>query len=435
MAALSAFAGFLHLFVFFRGRRSPAHLPFALLCISVAVYDVFSIGLYTSSSVAEGVRWQTFQLDTMDAISICITWFVAVYANRAGSRILRVVAAWFVIVFVVSLFAGPDLTLSPLRPSLKTITIPGVPPITYYEGQLGIVYLAGIASAVLVYVYLLAILVREYVRSHAAGLLVVIVGMSTYFLGVANDSLVAARVYQFVYLSEYSFMIVVLTMSWVLLSELVMLYHRIEEANATLEARVEERTREITKLNEDLRHQAERDALTGIYNRRFFSQYLEIELRRARNRLEHRSSPPSNGNDMNFGLAMVDIDHFKRINDTYGHPAGDKAIVEVVAIIQEVIFSRDVLCRYGGEEFVILFTRTGRDGIVQAIEKIRGSVEEHAFILDDEHEAIRVTVSIGVVIFEELPQLTTQQLLRIADHRLLEAKEGGRNRVVYTSSR
>ncbi len=433
MASLSAFAGFLHLFVFFRGRRVPAHLPFALLCVSVAVYDVFSIGLYTSSSVAEGVRWQKLQLDTMDIISVCITWFVARYTNRTGSRILRAVAGWFALVFIVSLVAGPDFTLSPLRPSIKTIAIPGLPLITYFEGELGIVYLAGIASAVLLYVYLLAVLVSNYVRSRTRGLLVVIVGMSTYFLGVANDSLVAARVYPFIYLSEYSFMIVVLTMSWVLLGELAQLYHRIEDTNATLEARVEERTREITKLNEDLRRQAERDSLTGIYNRRFFSQYLEIELRRARNRLEHRTVPLPEDNDMNFGLAMVDIDHFKRINDTYGHPAGDRAIVEVVAIIQEVIFSRDVFCRYGGEEFVILFTRTSREGIVQAIEKIRRRVDEHAFVVDDDHEAVRITVSIGVVIFEEVPQLTTQQLLRIADHRLLEAKEGGRNRVVYTS--
>jgi len=136
-------------------------------------------------------------------------------------------------------------------------------------------------------------------------------------------------------------------------------------------------------------------------------------------------------NDMNFGLAMIDIDHFKRINDTWGHPAGDTAILEVVRTIQSIIFSRDVFCRYGGEEFVILFTRTSRDGIVQAIEKIRRSVEANLFRPAEDADPIHVTISIGAVIFDEVPGLTTQQFLRIADSRLLQAKKLGRNRLVH----
>ena len=289
----------------------------------------------------------------------------------------------------------------------------------------------GFASAVMAYLYLMFLLLRHRLVRGASRSLIVFVGLGTSFVGVVNDTLVASRIYLFIYLSEYSFMIVVLAMSYVLLSELASLYHAVEEANAGLEAKVEERTREITKLNEELRRQAELDSLTGIYNRRFFSQYLEIELRRARNRMEHGAGPLRGGNDMNFGLAMIDIDLFKRINDTYGHAAGDKALVEVVKIIQVAIFSRDIFCRYGGEEFVILFTRTSREGIVQAIEKIRRNVQDHSFLLYDDERSTNITVSIGVVIFEELPKLTTQQLLRIADNRLLAAKRTGRNRVVY----
>ena len=230
-------------------------------------------------------------------------------------------------------------------------------------------------------------------------------GLSTYFVGAINDTLVASRVYDFIYVSEYAFMIVVLSMFFVLLADLASLYERIEVANTTLEARVEERTAEIRKLNEDLRRQAELDPLTGIYNRRFFGEYLDIELRRARNRQEHRVAQLQGINDMNFGLAMIDIDHFKRVNYTWGHPAGDKVLVEVVRVIQSVIFSRDILCRFGGEEFVILFTRTSRDGIVQAIEKIRKSVEDHVIVLADDGGETGVTLSIGVVIFEEVPGL------------------------------
>ena len=96
-----------------------------------------------------------------------------------------------------------------------------------------------------------------------------------------------------------------------------------------------------------------------------------------------------------------------------------------------MIFSRDILCRFGGEEFVILFTRTSRDGIVQAIEKIRKSVEDHVIVLADDGGETGVTLSIGVVIFEEVPGLATQQLLRIADNRLLAAKNAGRNVAMY----
>ena len=91
----------------------------------------------------------------------------------------------------------------------------------------------------------------------------------------------------------------------------------------------------------------------------------------------------------------------------------------------------DVFCRYGGEEFVILFTRTSREGILQAIEKIRKGIADHPFFLDDAGP-VPITVSIGAVIFDEVPGLTTAQFLRIADNRLLAAKDAGRNIVVCT---
>ena len=430
MASLTLSVGVFYLFVFVKGRRQRIHLPFAFLCFAVASYDIFSIGLYDSSSLASGLIWQNLQLRSMPFISIFLVWFVALYTERPRGKLVPLSVAWFVLWFILSFVLDPSLTLSPLRPAVKHINIPGILSVIYYEGELGIAYEVGIASAFCFYLYLLVLLIRAYWKERTRGLFVVICGLCTYFVGGINDTLVAARVYDFIYLSEYAFMIVVFSMFFVLLANLENLYHAIEEANATLETRVEERTAEIRKLNEDLRRQAELDPLTGIYNRRFFGEYLEIELRRARNLQEHKVAQFHGTNDMNFGLAMIDIDHFKLVNDTWGHPAGDKVLVEVVRVIQGAIFSRDVFCRFGGEEFVILFTRTSRDGIVQAIEKIRKSVEEHVTAVADDTETT-VTLSVGVVIFEEVPGLTTQQLLRIADNRLLSAKNGGRNVAVY----
>jgi len=431
MASLTFFVGAYHLFFFASGRRQVIHLWFALLCLAVGMYDVFSMGLYNSMSLTQGLIWQRLQLQAVDFISVFLIGFVVTYTQRSRSRLLPISAAWFALLFILSFLLSPALTLSPLHPDVKNIDIPGFLRVTYNEGQLGLLYQGEIASALGLYAYLTVLLIRRYLATRMKGLLVVVCGMCVYFLGAINDTFVASEIYSFVYVSEYAFMIPVFSMFLVLIRDLASLYHAIEKANATLEARVEERTVEIRKLNEDLRRLAELDPLTGIYNRRFFGEYLDIELRRARNLQEHRVARLDGANEMNFGLAMIDIDHFKVVNDTWGHPAGDRALVEVVRVIQGVIFSRDVFCRFGGEEFVILFTRTSREGIVQAIEKIRRKVQEHVIALTDDGRTTRLTLSIGVVIFEEVPGLTTQQLLRVADSRLLSAKKAGRNVAVY----
>ncbi len=429
MASITFFVGGYHLSVFLKRRKPLEHLPFALLCFSVTMYDVFSIGLYNSRSLVEGIVWQGLQLQTADVMSIFLIWFVILFTGRRP-RVLVPFALWFALLLGASLLLGPDLTLSPLRPSIKHIIVPGFLQVTYYEGELGAVYLAGLASSLAAYVYLLVLLTRGQSQTGRKGSLVIVAGLLAYFAGVVNDILVASRVYPFLYLSEYSFMIIVLAMSYVLLSEFVSLYRAVEEANRNLEARVEERTGEIKKLNEDLRRLAELDPLTGIYNRRFFGEYLEIELRRARNRLEHKAAPLPETNDMNFGLAIIDVDHFKLVNDRFGHQAGDRILVEIAQHIRANLFTRDILCRYGGEEFVVLFTRTSKEGIIQAVEKIRKSVAGHRFQPVEDQAAHPVTVSIGVVIFEDVAELSSEQILYIADERLLSAKAAGRNRVI-----
>jgi len=429
MSSITFFVGGYHLSVFLKRRKPLEHLPFALLCFSVTMYDVFCIGLYNSRSLAEGIFWQGLQLQTVDVISIFLIWFVLVFTGKK-QKILILFALWFALLLGASLLLGSDFTLSPLRPSIKHILVPGFLQVTYYEGELGIAYLASLASSLAAYIYLLVLLIRSQSQAGRKGSLVIVAGLLAYFAGVVNDILVASRVYPFLYLSEYSFMIIVLAMSYVLLSEFVSLYRAVEEANRNLEARVEERTGEIKRLNEDLKRLAELDPLTGIYNRRFFGEYLEIELRRARNRLEHKAVPLSEANDMNFGLAIIDVDHFKLVNDRFGHQAGDRVLVEIAQHIRANLFTRDILCRYGGEEFVVLFTRTSKEGIIQAVEKIRRSVAGHRFQPTEDQAAHPVTVSIGAVIFEDVAELSSAQILYIADERLLAAKAGGRNRVI-----
>ena len=431
MASITFYVGASHLFLYLNRRDARQHLPFSLLCLSVVAYDIFCIGLYNSASISQGVVWQGLQLKTISFISIFITWFVAVFTGQKKNRVIPIAFVWFVALFAFSLVLNGQLTLTPLKPSIKNVSALGILHATYYEGELGLFYVGGILSAIVLYAYLLLLLLRHFSRTRDRSALVILAGLVAYFLGVANDTAVAAHVYSFIYLSEYSFLVVILAGSYALLIELLALYKSAEDTQRNLERKVKERTGDIQELNKELKHLAERDGLTGVYNRRFFDQYLEIEVRRARNRIDHKVAAVESEQDMNFGLAIVDVDEFKRINDTMGHLVGDKALVEVVEEIRKHIFSRDVICRYGGDEFVVLFTRTSREGILRAVEKIRKSVEQHEFHLKSESHPQRITISMGVVIFGDIPGMSSDELLGLADDRLLAAKRKGRNKAVY----
>src|SRR4030042_2665874 len=275
MASVTFFVGGYHLSVFLKRRKPLEHLPFALLCFSVTMYDVFSIALYSSHSLADGVFWQGRQLQTGNIISIFLIWFVIVFTEKKQKTLIPFIL-WFALLLGASLLLGSDFTLSPLRPSLKHIIVPGLLQVPYYDGELGAVYLAGVASSLAAYIYLLVLLIRNQSQARRKGSLVIVAGLLASFAGVVNDFLVASRIYPFLYLSEYSFMILVLLMSYVLLSEFLRLYQAVEEANRNLEAKVEGRTGEIRTLNVELRRLAELDPLTGMYNRRFFGWALRM---------------------------------------------------------------------------------------------------------------------------------------------------------------
>ncbi|MFP2933758.1 diguanylate cyclase [Pyxidicoccus sp. 3LG] len=157
------------------------------------------------------------------------------------------------------------------------------------------------------------------------------------------------------------------------------------------------------------------DGLTQIYNRRYFDEQLDRELSRSR-RYERVLS-----------LVLLDIDHFKHVNDQYGHLAGDSVLKQLASTVRTKIRREDVFARYGGEEFAILLPEVSLGGTRQLAEKVRKLVEKQRFEFD--RQAIPVTVSLGVATLE--PQHREPgDLVRSADERLFEAKSAGRNRVV-----
>jgi two-component system, cell cycle response regulator len=159
-----------------------------------------------------------------------------------------------------------------------------------------------------------------------------------------------------------------------------------------------------------------RDGLTKAFNRKYFLDRLETEVAYAR---RHHTQ---------LSLLIFDVDHFKRINDTYGHLAGDYVLARIAKIASNTVRTEDVFARYGGEEFAILCRGVGLDNAGILAERLRILIEGSMF----EHDGVRVrvTVSIGVAAHPELAVENGQELIGAADEALYEAKRTGRNRVL-----
>lgn len=170
-----------------------------------------------------------------------------------------------------------------------------------------------------------------------------------------------------------------------------------------------------------LERDASTDPLTGVFNRRYLDRRLADEFAAARRY------------DLPLAVLMLDIDHFKQVNDTYGHPAGDQVLVELAREVFRQLRETDVFARYGGEEFIIVAPHTVLPDAMTLAQRVRRNVEQHVFRVPDqggEASRLHLTISIGVAALG--PGCDDKEaLIRHADANLLAAKEAGRNRVVH----
>ena len=168
-------------------------------------------------------------------------------------------------------------------------------------------------------------------------------------------------------------------------------------------------------LEDELSRLARHDPLTNILNRRSFTEAFEIELQRAR-----RQNYP-------LCVALLDIDHFKSINDTFGHKAGDDALCEFAEFCQALTRATDIFARFGGEEFTLLMPDTSAEGARVILERLRLRVQDHW--LRNKNKGIELTISTGYSAY--LKEDTQDTMLQRADQALYKAKQGGRNSIEF----
>jgi len=198
------------------------------------------------------------------------------------------------------------------------------------------------------------------------------------------------------------------------------LQQELQSLQVRLDALVEQRTASLVQENVVLREMAERDALTGLFNARALHKRLQEEQERV-----HRYGEI-------VSLVMIDLDHFKDVNDTWGHLVGDAVLREVGMTLRRTVRQGDFVGRYGGEEFLVIAPGTPEEGAVRLAERLRASVESIAIPAGPE-TSLRQTISLGVATGRRGEEASLQEVLRRADECLYRAKRDGRNRVLCWS--
>jgi two-component system cell cycle response regulator len=186
-----------------------------------------------------------------------------------------------------------------------------------------------------------------------------------------------------------------------------------------LQDELDQKNRELELANKRLRRLSITDGLTELFNHRHMHELLHEEFERTK-----RSNEP-------LALLMLDLDRFKQVNDTYGHPTGDVILYETARMLHETAREIDMVGRYGGEEFIVVLPGTDEEAALQFAERVRQAVEQHTY--KDEANEVRMTVSGGVASYPGDGVDHPELLIKRADEALYAAKESGRNRILRAS--
>jgi len=214
-------------------------------------------------------------------------------------------------------------------------------------------------------------------------------------------------------------------------------FDREAEYARVLETRVQERTHELSerqrqleRANQELAQASITDSLTGLANRRFLTEYIEKEVALLHRRYHRAAEGPLTPEMLDLAFVMIDVDHFKTINDSAGHAAGDAVLRQLKDLLKSVSRTSDIIVRWGGDEFLLVARDQNGERLTELAERIRSHVAQHVFDIG-EGRVVRTSCSIGFACYpffrEQLDALSWEQVVSVADRALYVAKASGRN--------
>ncbi len=245
MGSVCLYVGFYHLWMYIRRKTEIENFLFATTSLSIALYDFFCVGLYNSQSLVEGMFWQRLQFASLDLFSISIWWFVYHFTKQKNRKVFIYISIWMFLLFLFGLFIRGELTLSLNNPMPKHILIGNLIDITYYEVDPGLIYIIQYITMMAGSTYLLFLVTKFYLNVNRKQARPLLISLVLFFFAAINDVLVGAAVYSFIYLIEYVYLIIILSMAYILLNKFVDLHNEVEDLNKNLEKKVVQRTQEL----------------------------------------------------------------------------------------------------------------------------------------------------------------------------------------------
>lgn len=315
-------------------------------------------------------------------------------------RLLVTVPAMVGAAFVYLLLASGRRRRSPLLDRLATLGCASVAVLGLFALAVPIGWLSGLAqvgeiAVVLLFVAVLLLASPALLRTGSVGLGSLLAALPLSLLGLLG--LVATR-----WVAPWKTELLVAAGAWAAMAASAMLLLRIGS---------------LRQQRDAMRILAESDALTGLCNRRTALERLEAELLR------------SHADGGEFGLLYIDLDHFKQINDSFGHAAGDRVLVAVAGLLRQLVRASDTVARLGGEEFLLLLPGADPTTTMRLGERIRARIEANPMAGSGPEAPLACTASVGAVHSSDFPLDSADELLKRADAAMYAAKRGGRNRV------
>lgn len=410
-ATTCLYAGVHHLLFFIRRPKDKTNLLFSLMCIVHVGYFIVQGLWYSSSDPIRSLVLVQYAYSLISLVMILQLWFFYLYCDKSFSKWWCIASIPFFGIFSVASLITDTSTLSLQGGYIKQATIFGWIETTSYEYQPGILLELLLLCVFLTMIFLFVIVMKHSLKRFGTTLKPMPVAWAVVVVAAILDALSAGGILHTIYLSEFAYTLLILCMAYRLSSDFIDAMNEVERLNASLDMIVRERTSELEDKNRELEVLSTTDQLTELYNRRHAEHILEQQLH-----LCERYETP-------LSVILIDIDHFKAVNDTYGHDAGDRVLMAVARTIQYCIRNTDAAARWGGEEFLVLAPETEINICTTLAERLRKKISTYT------HDRCgQITASFGIANYQ--PGDSASTIIKRADMGLYEAKSQGRDCVV-----